>query len=170
MSYDFEQFANQLNDEDRGALFSAVPFLTAMVAHADGHYSFQEKVARWKTFLKTKTDIDPSFVSKEAIADIDAHLKKVHQELAALPEEKAESRIREELGKIRRILRRMPKSVKGRYEDFLLEECLGVAQASRGFLWVGDVISEQEKDVLHLIISELQLSVESRELRELLEL
>jgi hypothetical protein len=170
MSYEFEQFAASLEDEERSALYSAVPFLTALVAHADGHYSFSEKIARWKSFIRTKTDLDPSFVSKEAIADVDQHLKKIHREMDSLSHEEVEARVRKELRRLRQIMRRMPSSLKSRYEGFLLEECMGVAKASRGFLWVGDELSEEEREMLRMIIAELQITISDRELRDSLAL
>ena len=168
MSYGYLRFANTLSEEDRGVLFGAVPFLTALVARADGKYTLREKIARWKTFVATKTELDSAFVSPDAVAEVERYLDRVKAESEAT--EDVHSDVLRELRKIAAVIKQMPPSLRERFEDFIVWACFGVAEASGRFLWIGEELSPEEITTLQLIIKELKLTVSYPEIRERLSL
>ncbi len=168
MNKDFEQFAKGLSTEERGTLLSAVPLLTALVARADGKLTLREKIARWRSYAATKSSLDSSFVSADAALVIERHLERLG--IGAPSSARGTSQISKELRRLRAVIRKMPSALEGRFETFLLEACLGVATASGGFLFFGEEISPAERDMLRLIVRELELHVSDPSIRASLEL
>jgi hypothetical protein len=170
MTQDFERFVDLLSDEDRGRLYGAVPFLTALVARADGKLSLREKLRRWRAFLETKTEIAESFVNENASKEVNQYLDRLSEESKTLSLEEAQDHIVTELRKLGAIINQMPDTIRERFEAFVLASCLGVAEASGRILWSGEEISKEERSMLKLIVREVKLSIPDQKARALLEL
>ena len=155
-----EAFSETLSNEERRALGSALFTLLFLVSGADGTATRGEVAAL-----------------ERALAGLDAafgegHARALDMSPAAFARAMHEAEglgfhlLRSELTVARGVLERMPRALRDRYEDYLVQACLQVAEASGGFLGFGSKINEDERLMIGEIARTLGLRVTDPGARE----
>jgi hypothetical protein len=154
------EFSETLSDEERRALGSALFTVLFLVSGADGTSTRGEVTAL-----------------ERAVAGLDAafgegHARALDLSPAAFSRAMREAEglgfhlLRSELTVARGVLDRMPRPLRDRYEAYLLDACLQVAEASGGFLGLGSRINEDERLMIGEIVRTLGLRVTDAAARE----
>lgn len=151
-----EEATNALPDDQRDALFGAVPTLIAAVAGADRVFDDAEMLAVVDELLASETELGASFRhSPAAEAAFDVLSKRAREgdklELASA------------LARIRPGLNALPTEHAETFRKFVKRMALHIASASGGFLGFGDPISEDEHAVLHRLVIALDLTLDDDE-------
>lgn len=186
---DLSSFLSTLSTQDKEALGAALCLVGPAMCMADGSVSIRELIATIKAATAATETLGPGFESlaqhgKNGAEQIQLDL---HRELVALKEKLASSSSAEDLlalkervdtlssvtssftphfAKAREILDRMPPDLRGAFDDFLATMLLRVAEASGGFLWWGEKISEQEREAARTMIAAFGVSVRDPEVKK----
>lgn len=151
-----EEAAAALPDEQRDALFSAIPTLIAAVAGADREFDDAEMLAVVDELLASETELGASFRhSPAAEAAFDVLSKRAREgdklELASA------------LARMRPALHALPAEQADVFRRFVKRMAVHIASASGGFFGFGDPISEEEHAVLHRLVIALDLPLDDDE-------
>lgn len=151
-----EDAASALPDDQRDALFGAIPTLIAAVAGADREFDDQEMLAVVDELLASEVQLGASFRhSPAAEAAFDVLSKRAREgdklELASA------------LARIRPALNALPEEHADTFRNFVKRMAVHIASASGGFLGFGDPISEDEHAVLHRLVIALDLKLDDSE-------
>ncbi|MFO0660347.1 MAG: hypothetical protein U0165_11030 [Polyangiaceae bacterium] len=148
----FHQFVQTLDDDQREALLSSVPMLAAMVVGADGDFDIDEMEATVDAMLAAADVLGDEFRwSEEA--------KKEFDHICASVREGGVQNATARLSRLGEVVRLMPDELRHRYQDFVTAMVLHLAEASGGFLFFIDSVSEEEKIALRKIVAALGLKI-----------
>lgn len=151
MSAELERYALALPDADRQVLLSSIPLLIAMVVGADREFDELEMDAAVTALLQTAEQLGQAFRwSPEAQAEFD--------KLCRTARDEGTMYFYQRLRALHDVVEVMPPLLADEYKAFVREMCLALAEASGGFLWFGDRISDEERVALHKIALALGLS------------
>ena len=142
----FDDFIATLDAEGREALLGSIPLLIAMVAGADRTFDEAEMEAAVDALIAAERELGVAFRREpEAQAAFD-HLSKDAREGDRLD-------LAGRLARLSAVVRQMPDGLRGRYQAFVHDLCVHLAQASggEGFFWFRHAVSPEEKVVLRRI-------------------
>jgi hypothetical protein len=187
--HDLSSFLTTLSTEDKEALGAALCLVGPAMCMADGSISIRELIATIKAASAATETLGPGFENlvehgkngaEQLQLDMQRDLIAIKEKLASNPsaEELDAMKARTETFssmttmfaphfiKAREILDRMPPDLRGAFDDFLATMLLRVAEASGGFLWWGEKISEQEREAARAMIAAFGISVRDPEVKK----
>lgn len=141
----FDGFIATLDAEGREALLGSIPLLIAMVAGADRTFDEREMEAAVDALIAAERELGVAFRREpEAQAAFD-HLSRDAREGDRLD-------LAGRLSRLSAVVRQMPDDLRRRYQAFVHDLCVHLAQASgQGFFWFQHAVSPEEKVVLRRI-------------------
>jgi hypothetical protein len=189
---DFDAFVKSLSDKEREALGGSISLSVVAMVWADEKASIRELIATVVGIAKGATEFGVAFsqgliepagkVADELKAEIHAHLVDVKQSIANMRatgkvDPEASKRIeaipssvaalvapRVAAGKA--VLEKMPASIRPAFEDYVAHLLLRAAEASGGFLWWGQKISNDERKVAKEMLTTFGIVVRDPEVRK----
>lgn len=144
----FAEFASRLDDDHRAAFLGSIPVLIAMVVGADRLFDELEMDAAVDALIAAEQTLGPEFRhSPEAQASFDRLSLNAREGDALF--------FAGQLARLGAVVRELSPELSERYRSFVHDMCLHLAEASGGFLWFGEAISDDEKVALHRIAAAL---------------
>lgn len=145
----------KFTDKEKEILKRSYYVVTFLVSYADQHASLMEGLAIENEFQKLAQHLGGKFADLVGLSKEEQHdlLEEIKQ---FTPEDQIIH-----LLDIRKVLDKLPERLAEEYKATMLDSGIAVAQASREGLFSGDRVSQEEKNMLFVILFLLNINIEA---------
>lgn len=157
MKNEFQDFYQDLDEEQKARLSGAIPFLILQIADADDNISLKEVISFIQSLLNSWKEFGDGSVKYFLDGEMtDLHLDDLYTAI----EKRKEEIFLNEINNIGQLIQQMPAKLQETYKQFILTSCIKMANASGESFWDNKKISESERAKIKQITNSLNIDLD----------